>query len=310
LLICKSCTQDGCRRCGFWCYGAGLPSVCHHFDVSVSLQANGELAPLYYVTFCFVVVFVLFNVLLAIIIDAYQQAAEQSRESVSVSQDAAFVLQKLAYHLSAFAGKRTISSEELARVVDNMRKQVMRDECLILLLNAHTFSRERFILRCQSYHIHSSCFQMSWPDIQTLNVASEKIIRVQINWAFLRYWHCIDANELYNWSRYLGQRTSICILALLRNLFLDVLLNLWMAIINQWRNDSRNNKLRQQQEFLPPVTSTLPSWEIAVYLRPRDVASKSAQQACGCDFQAFQPGEYGGMRARNAWQLQCGRLLV
>ena len=139
-----------------------------------------------------------------------------------------------------------------------------------------------------------------------------KIIGVQIKWAFLRYWHCIDANELYNWSRYLGERTSICILASLRIIFLDVLLNLQMAAINQWRNDSRNNKLRQQQELVPPFTSTSISWEIAVYLRPRDVASKSAQQACGCDFQAFQPdvGEYGGMRARNAWQLQCGRLLV
>ena len=95
----------------------------------------------------------------------------------------AIVLQKLAYHLSACAGKRTISSVELSRVVDNVHKQVMRgeSELVILLLNAHAFSRERSILRCQSYHIHSSCFQMSWPDIQTLNVASEKIIRVQIN---------------------------------------------------------------------------------------------------------------------------------
>ena len=215
-------------------------------------------------------------------------------------------------HLSACAGKRTISSEELARVVDNMRKQVMRDAFLILLLNAHTFSRERFILRCQSYRIYSSCFQMSWPDIQTLNVASEKIIRVHIKWAFLRYWHCIDANELCNWSRYLGERTRFCILALLRKFFLDVLLNLRVVVINQWRNILRNNKIRQPQELSPPVTSTSPSWEIAVYLRPRDFASKAAQQACGCDFQAFQPdvGEYGGMRARNAWQLQWGRLLV
>ena len=83
----------------------------------------------------------------------------------------AIVLQKLPYHLSACAGKRTISSEELAR---------KRDEFFILLLYAHAFSRERSILRCQSYHIYSSCFQMSWPDIQTLNVASEKIIRVHI----------------------------------------------------------------------------------------------------------------------------------
>jgi hypothetical protein len=51
----------------------------------------------------------------------------------------AIVLRKLAYHLSACAGKRTISSVESARVVDNMRKQVMRDELFILLLNAHVF---------------------------------------------------------------------------------------------------------------------------------------------------------------------------
>ena len=85
------------------------------------------------------VVFVLFNVLLAIIIDAYQQAAEQSRESVSVSQDAAIVLQKLTYHMSAFAGKRIISSDKLAQTVDNLRKQVMLRQVLARFRWSHIF---------------------------------------------------------------------------------------------------------------------------------------------------------------------------
>jgi hypothetical protein len=68
-------------------------------------------------------VFVLFNVLLAIIVDAYQSAANDSRETISIAQDAVLALKRLNYQISAHSGRQTVSSQRLAHTVLAMLKQ-------------------------------------------------------------------------------------------------------------------------------------------------------------------------------------------
>ncbi len=68
-------------------------------------------------------VFVLFNVLLAIIVDAYQSAANDSRETISIAQDAVLALKRLNYQISAYSGRPTVPSHRLAYIVSAMLKQ-------------------------------------------------------------------------------------------------------------------------------------------------------------------------------------------
>lgn len=91
------------------------------------LQADPGIANLYFLSFFFVVVFVLFNILLAIIVDAYGGAADESRETISIAQDASDALTRLLYKLAFLKGKKTVSSERLARAVSALSAQGKRE---------------------------------------------------------------------------------------------------------------------------------------------------------------------------------------
>lgn len=65
----------------------------------------------------------LFNILLAIIVDAYGGAADESRETISIAQDASDALTRLLYKLAFLKGKKTVSSEQLARAVSALSAQ-------------------------------------------------------------------------------------------------------------------------------------------------------------------------------------------
>lgn len=65
----------------------------------------------------------LFNVLLAIIVDAYQGAANEGRDSISMAQDASIALNRLLYNVSAFGGMPTVSSSRLLQEVSTMIKE-------------------------------------------------------------------------------------------------------------------------------------------------------------------------------------------
>jgi hypothetical protein len=58
-------------------------------------------------------VFVLFNVLLAIIVDAYQKAAGEATEAPSMAQDAAAAIKRLSYNVSGCSGTQIVSSDRL-----------------------------------------------------------------------------------------------------------------------------------------------------------------------------------------------------
>ncbi len=66
----------------------------------------------------------LFNILLAIIVDAYGGAAEESRESISIAQDAVSALNRLVYKLSFLQGDKKLPSQRLAQEVSKLRVQV------------------------------------------------------------------------------------------------------------------------------------------------------------------------------------------
>jgi hypothetical protein len=107
------------------------------------LQADPGIANVYFLSFIFVVVsyfhncailskceifhffkvFVLFNILLAIIVDAYGGAAEESRESISIAEDVSASFNRLLYKLSVFKGSKTMSSERLAQAVSKLTHQ-------------------------------------------------------------------------------------------------------------------------------------------------------------------------------------------
>jgi hypothetical protein len=65
----------------------------------------------------------LFNILLAIIVDAYGGAADESRDTISIAQDASEAITRLFYKLSFLKGKNTVSSERLAQAVSMLSAQ-------------------------------------------------------------------------------------------------------------------------------------------------------------------------------------------
>jgi hypothetical protein len=79
-------------------------------------------------------VFILFNILLAIIVDAYQEAAEESRESISIAQDASAALSRLVYQFSALKGNKIVSSERLAQALSHLNSQVNLKLCAFFQL--------------------------------------------------------------------------------------------------------------------------------------------------------------------------------
>ena len=69
-------------------------------------------------------VFVLFNVLLAIIVDAYQGAVGDSVEAKTIAQDAAFAISRLSYNMSGCRGKPIVSSQRLLLAASTFVSQV------------------------------------------------------------------------------------------------------------------------------------------------------------------------------------------
>ncbi len=66
----------------------------------------------------------MFNILLAIIVDAYGGAADESRETISIAQDASHAVTRLVYNLAFLKGKKTVSSQQrLARAVSVLSAQ-------------------------------------------------------------------------------------------------------------------------------------------------------------------------------------------
>lgn len=87
------------------------------------VQADPAIANLYFLSFIFVVVFILFNILLAIIVDAYGDAAEESRESISIAQDANTAIYRLMYKFSALKGSQRVTSEHLVQAISKLHAQ-------------------------------------------------------------------------------------------------------------------------------------------------------------------------------------------
>ena len=88
-----------------------------------SFFANPELSSNSQYELHYVQVFVLFNVLLAIIVDAYQKAAGEATETASIAQDAAAAFKRLAYNVSGCSGKQIVSSERLLQAAVALIKQ-------------------------------------------------------------------------------------------------------------------------------------------------------------------------------------------
>jgi hypothetical protein len=81
-------------------------------------------------------VFVLFNVLLAIIVDAYQKAAGEATEAPSIAQDAAAAIKRLSYNVAGCSGMQIVSSDRLLQAVIAFMKQV------------RSFHAELYIIYC------------------------------------------------------------------------------------------------------------------------------------------------------------------